>query len=385
MGFFVARMAGSQHQAALDLGILGAARAIPVLLLSPLAGVVADHLPRRRVLFVTNTTMALAALLLALLASLHRLDMLGSRLVSALNSAANGFDSPTRQSWVPMLVDREYVGNAVGLNSVAFNAPAVIGPALAGLLIVWIGVAGAFYFNAAATLAVVVAVMLMRPSPPSSRRREPTLQAMRQGIVFIVRHPALRWIVLAQLVTAVLDSPVQPAHRGADGQRLARRRARTGLGGFGGRRRRIRRRARHRVLRSARAALAALAAIGPRDVGRRARAWFRADARRGAAGPIRHRRRNDGTVGRDEHADPNAIARRRARPRARHLHDDRDRRRPARGARGRRDRLRVSVCGRRSRIAGAALHGAVSRDLVPPPRRSERCKKASRSLCDSLK
>lgn len=144
MGFYVARMAGSQHQAALDLGILGAARAIPVLLLSPLAGVVADQLPRRRVLFVTNTTMAFAALLLASLATVHRLTMPALVLISALNSAANGFDSPVRQSWVPLLVDREYVGNAVGLNSVAFNAPAVIGPAFAGLLIVWIGVAGAF-------------------------------------------------------------------------------------------------------------------------------------------------------------------------------------------------------------------------------------------------
>ena len=59
MGYFVARMAGTPHQAALDLGILGAARAMPVLLLSPLAGVVADRLPRRRVLFVTNVTMAM--------------------------------------------------------------------------------------------------------------------------------------------------------------------------------------------------------------------------------------------------------------------------------------------------------------------------------------
>jgi MFS family permease len=207
MGFYVARMAGSQHQAALDLGILGAARAIPVLALSPLAGVVADHLPRRRVLFVTNTTMASAALLLALLATVHRLNMPALVLISALNSAANGFDSPVRQSWVPLLVDRQYVGNAVGLNSVAFNAPAVIGPALAGLLIVWIGVAGAFYFNAGATLAVVAAVMLMHPSPPSAAYREPTLRAMQQGVIFIVRHPALRWIVLAQLVTSILARP----------------------------------------------------------------------------------------------------------------------------------------------------------------------------------
>jgi predicted MFS family arabinose efflux permease len=133
------------------------------------------------------------------------------------------------------------VGNAVGLNSVAFNAPAVIGPALAGLLIVWIGVAGAFYFNAAATLAVIVAVILMRPSPPSSKQREPTLRAMQQGIIFIARHPALRWIVLAQFVTAVLSRPysqlvpalaVNVLHAGASGLGWAV--SAIGVGGFGG-------------------------------------------------------------------------------------------------------------------------------------------------------
>jgi MFS family permease len=241
MGFFVARMAGSAHQAALDLGILGASRAVPVLLLSPIAGVVADRLPRRRVLFVTNTTMALAALILALLASAHALNLLGLALISALNSGANGFDAPTRQSWVPLLVDRRYIGNAVGLNSIAFNAPAVIGPALAGLLIVWIGVAGAFYFNAAATLAVVVAVILMKPSPPSARRAEPTWHAMKQGVSFIVAHPVLRWIVLAQFVTAILTRPysqliaafaVNVLHAGPRGLGWAV--SAIGIGGFGG-------------------------------------------------------------------------------------------------------------------------------------------------------
>ncbi|HEY6325538.1 MAG TPA: MFS transporter [Candidatus Cybelea sp.] len=241
MGFFVARAAGSPHRAALELGILGAARAMPVLLLSPLAGVVADHMPRRRVLFVTNATMALSALMLAVLATAHRLDLAGLVVLSALNSAATGFDSPVRQSWVPLLVDRQYVGNAVGLNSVAFNAPAVIGPALAGLLIVWFGVAGAFYFNAAATLAVIVAVIMMRPSPPSATRRESTLYAMRHGITFIARDPALRWILLAQLVTAILTRPysqlvpalaVNVLHAGARGLGWAVSAA--GIGGFGG-------------------------------------------------------------------------------------------------------------------------------------------------------
>jgi MFS family permease len=241
MGYFVAEMAGTPHQAALDLGFLGAARAVPVLLLSPLAGVVADTLPRRRVLMATNATMALAALLLALLATSHRLEMVGLVLISALNSAANAFDSPTRQSWVPLLVDRRYVGNAVGLNSVAFNAPAVLGPAIAGGLIIWVGVAGSFYVNAVLTLAVIAAVILMKPSPPSQRQPEPLFHSMRQGIVFIARHPILRWIVLAFFVTALFTRPysqlvpafvVNVLHAGAHGLGLAV--SAIGAGGFGG-------------------------------------------------------------------------------------------------------------------------------------------------------
>jgi MFS family permease len=241
MGYFVARLAGSPHVAAIDLGILGASRAVPVLLLSPLAGVAADRLPRRRVLFVTNSTMAIAALLLAVLASTDRLNMAGLILISALNSAANAFDSPTRQSWVPLLVNRQYVGNAVGLNSVAFNAPAVIGPALAGGLIVWVGVAGSFYVNAVLTLAVVVAVMMMAPSPPTAKQREPMLRAMQQGIVFLLGHPILRWIVFTFFVTAVFARPYSqliPAftenvlHAGASGLGWAV--SAIGMGGFGG-------------------------------------------------------------------------------------------------------------------------------------------------------
>ena len=241
MGYFVARIAGSPHVAALYLGILGAARAVPVLLLSPVAGVVADRFPRRRVLVCTNVTMAFAALLLALLATAQRLEMFGLVAISALNSAANAFDAPTRQSWTPFLVDRQYVGNAVGLNSVAFNAPAVLGPALAGVLIVWVGVAGSFYVNAVVTLAVVVAVLMMKPSPPSGALREPMLRAMRQGMIFLYNHPVLRYVVLAFFVTAVFARPysqltpafvVNVLHAGARGLGWAV--SAIGLGGFGG-------------------------------------------------------------------------------------------------------------------------------------------------------
>lgn len=240
-GYLVAQIAGSPHQAALDLGFLGAARAIPVLLCSPVAGVVADTLPRRRVLLVTNTTMSLAALALAVLATLHRLDLLWLLVISGINAAANAFDSPVRQSWMPLLVDRAYLGNAIGLNSVAFNAPAVIGPAIAGLLIVWVGVAGSFYVNAVLTLAVVVAVAMMQPSPPSTAQREPMLAAMRGGIAFLFGHPILRWIVAAFVILAIFARPYAqliPAYivnvLHGDARALGWAVAAAGIGGFGG-------------------------------------------------------------------------------------------------------------------------------------------------------
>ena len=207
IGYVIAQAAGSPMQAAVELGYVGAARAAAVLLLSPIAGVAADRLPRRLVLICANVAMSLAALLFALLASLHALVLPALVAISALNSGAQSFDSPARQSWLPLLVDRAFVGNAIGLNSVAFNAPAVIGPALAGLLIAWTGVATSFYINAIATLAVVVVVVLMKPAPPSATTREPMLTSMRAGIVFLLEHRVLRWILIAFFVTALLARP----------------------------------------------------------------------------------------------------------------------------------------------------------------------------------
>jgi MFS family permease len=241
IGFHVAQMAGSPQRAALYLGFLGAARAVPVLLLSPVAGVTADLYPRRRVLMAANLVMSAVALALALLASAHALALTALIALTAVNAAGTAFDSPVRQSWTPHLVDRAYLGNAIGLTSVAFNAPAVIGPALAGVLIVSTGVEGAFYVNAVATLAVVAAIAMMAPSPPSGAVREPLLLSIRTGLVFLAEHPVLRWIIGVFVVSALLVRPyfqlipayiVNTLH--GDARELGWAVACAGIGGFGG-------------------------------------------------------------------------------------------------------------------------------------------------------
>ena len=147
-------------------------------------------------------TSALSFVLFALVATNHA-PLWTLMITSGLQAATQSFDAPARQSWVPLMVSREYVGGAIGLNSVAFNAPSVVGPPLAGLLIAGIGVAPCFLVNAVTTLAVLVALAFMRPAPPSSTRRGNVFAAILEGVRYLMRHTVLRWIVLMLVVASL--------------------------------------------------------------------------------------------------------------------------------------------------------------------------------------
>ena len=207
LGYMVVNMAHSAALGSLYVGILGASSAVPVVLLSPFAGVVADRFPRRRVLLLTNSAQVAIALALALLVSFGALQLWEIFVFAGLRSTAQAFDAPARQSWVPLLVPREYVGNAIGLNSVAFNAPMVLGAPVAGLLIFFVGEAVSFYANAVATLAVIVAIVLMAPSAPSSTVREGVFASIFAGLRFLFGHSVLRSVVLLLMLTCLLVRP----------------------------------------------------------------------------------------------------------------------------------------------------------------------------------
>jgi MFS family permease len=128
-------------------------------------------------------------------------------ITSALQAGTQSFDAPARQSWVPLMVPREYVGGAIGLNSVAFNAPSVVGPPLAGIVIASIGVAHCFLVNGLTTIAVLTALVFMQPAPPSSTRRGNVLGAIVEGVRFLAAHPVLRWVVLLLVVTSLTARP----------------------------------------------------------------------------------------------------------------------------------------------------------------------------------
>ena len=203
LGYYVAKLAPNAGVGSFYIGLLGASRMVPVLIASPFAGVIADRYPRRLILLSTNILTAILAVLLAAALMTDKATLPVVLLLSGLQAATQSFDAPARQSWVPLMVPRELVGNAIGLNSFAFNAPSVVGPPLAGLFIAASGIAPCMILNAIVKFAVVAAVLLMRPAATSSTQRNSFLAAIREGIAFIYGHGVLRWIYLMLIVTAL--------------------------------------------------------------------------------------------------------------------------------------------------------------------------------------
>lgn len=121
------------------LGITTGLQFLPILLLSPYAGVIADRFPKRRLLQVAQAWMALMSLLLGVLAVSGNAEVWMVYLVAFLFGIGAAFDGPGRQSFVSEMVHPDDVTNAVGLNSASFNLARLVGPALAGLLIGWLG------------------------------------------------------------------------------------------------------------------------------------------------------------------------------------------------------------------------------------------------------
>ena len=138
----------------LALGVLGLARSIPQLILSPIAGVVVDRLDQRRLLFTTQGLSLIASLSLGILISAGVVEPWQVYLEIAAQSAILAFDAATRQALFPRLVPRSLLPEAVTLSVTAARSSAFLGPAIGGFMIAGLGVAAPFYANALTYLAL---------------------------------------------------------------------------------------------------------------------------------------------------------------------------------------------------------------------------------------
>jgi MFS family permease len=183
------------------IGITTGLQFLPILLLSPVAGLVADRMPKRRLLQLTNVAMALPALVLGLLAVTGTAQIWHVYVLAFMLGLGSAFDAPARQSFVSEIVGPDHLTNAVGLNSASFNAARLVGPGLAGVLIAAFGggvdgTGWVILLNAVSYAAPILALHAMDPrllDAPDVSPREPGM--IRAGFSYVRRRPDLMLIL----------------------------------------------------------------------------------------------------------------------------------------------------------------------------------------------
>lgn len=171
------------HGSALDLGITAALQFGPVLVLGPVGGLLADRYDKRRLLLATQAAFAAQAVALGVLAGTGHAQLWTVWLLALLLGVVNAIDAPARQSFVVEMVGPADLANAVGLNSVIVNTSRMIGPAIAGVLTVTVGISWTFLLNAASFLVVLGALRAMRPAELRPAPRPPrTRGQIRAGL-----------------------------------------------------------------------------------------------------------------------------------------------------------------------------------------------------------
>ncbi len=183
------------------LGLTTGLQFLPILLFSPFAGVIADRYPKRRILAMTQAGMAVTAGVLGVLAVTGLVQAWHVYVLAFLFGTGTAFDAPPRQAFVNEMVGRDQLANAVGLNSASFNLARMIGPALAGVLIAWMGsgveaTGWVILANAGSYLAVIISLSWMRtteltPTAPLGRGRG----QLRDGLRYVRSRPDLMLVM----------------------------------------------------------------------------------------------------------------------------------------------------------------------------------------------
>lgn len=210
LGILVVQIAvrdGAPELAPFYLGLIGLARAIPGLAFTLVAGAVADRVDRRRLLMITQSAMALNALALATVASLGVANLWHVIIAATIQSAAFAFDNPSRQSLVPRIVPLPFLPSAIGLQSAAFNGAAIVGPVLAGILYLPIGVPGLLFVNALSFAAILGALKVMPAVPPSAAAVHSLLGSVAEGARYVRANPVLVWILTISGTVFVVAGP----------------------------------------------------------------------------------------------------------------------------------------------------------------------------------
>jgi len=205
MSWLVYRLTGS----AAMLGLVGFAGQIPSVLISPLAGVLADRWNRRRIILATQTLAMIQATVLSLFVLTDVVQVWHIVALSALLGVINAFDIPVRQSFLVELVEKkEDLSNAIALNSAMINSARLIGPSIAGMIVASLGEGICFVVNGLSYLAVIAAVGAMRlPAAKPRKQPENVIVELREGFSYVFGFRPIRNILALLALVSLMGMP----------------------------------------------------------------------------------------------------------------------------------------------------------------------------------
>jgi predicted MFS family arabinose efflux permease len=189
------------------LGVVGFAASFPILLFALVGGVIADHMNKRKLLMVTQSTMMVLAFIMAALTFTHHIDKYGIALLAFGTGIAMSLNTPSYQALMPQLVPREDLTNAIAINSAQFNLSRVLGPTIGGFAMAIVGVAGNFFLNGLSFLAVLVALARIKYVEPAIHQEGHLWQKMQQGFAYVIKHSAMSSLILMVAIGSFLAIP----------------------------------------------------------------------------------------------------------------------------------------------------------------------------------
>ena len=232
--WLVYRLTGS----ATLLGMVGFCSQIPVFLLAPIGGAVADRRNRHRILVATQTAAMILAFMLAALTLTHRVQVIHVFVLAALLGLVNAFDIPARQAFVVEMVGKDDLTNAIALNSSMVNGARIVGPAIAGILVATIGEGWCFLLNGVSYIAVIGGLVMMRITPLARvAPKKSAVADIAEGFRFVAGSPPVRALMLLLGLVSLTGMPYavlmpvfadQILHRGSSGLGIL-----MGASGFG--------------------------------------------------------------------------------------------------------------------------------------------------------
>ncbi|MCX7796049.1 MAG: MFS transporter [bacterium] len=191
------------------LGLVNSIGSLPVLFFSIIAGVIIDRIRKRNLIIITQTSLTLLAFILGFLVSTGLVKIWHVIIIVFLVGLVNAFDMPARQSFVIELVGRESLMNAIALNSSIFNAARMIGPAIAGIMVSSVGVAGCFYINAISFIPVIISLFLINGEFRIERREisNSLIEDLKLGLKYLGSNREVFLIIIMVAVNSVFGMP----------------------------------------------------------------------------------------------------------------------------------------------------------------------------------